>query len=65
MIRIENDCVDCGLPCLGRSCPLTSVKHFYCDECGDETTLYRFYDGEELCINCIKKKLEVVEGSEF
>lgn len=64
MIQIENDCVDCGLPCLGSSCPLTRVKHFYCDECGDETTIYR-YEDKQLCISCIKKNLEPVEGSEF
>lgn len=38
MRREENDCVSCpaGVPCLGRSCPMTHVEHIYCDNCGDE-----------------------------
>lgn len=63
MKKIENECVDCDLPCLGNSCPKRKVPHFYCDKCGDETTLYEF-DGEELCIDCIEKRLDKVEGSE-
>ena len=58
----ENDCVDCGLPCLGDSCPHRNVPHYYCDECDEERPLYHF-DGQELCIECIENKLEKVEGS--
>lgn len=60
MKRTENDCVDCGLPCLGSSCPYRNVVHFYCDKCGQETDLYHFED-EELCIDCIVESLEKVE----
>jgi hypothetical protein len=63
MQKIENHCVDCGLPCLGSSCPKRNVTVFYCDKCGDETTLYHF-DDEELCLDCIQERLEVVEGSD-
>lgn len=63
MKRKENECVMCGLPCMGDSCPNRNVIRFYCDDCGEETTLYH-YDGEELCIDCIKNRLEKVEGSE-
>lgn len=59
MKRVENDCVDCGLPCLD-SCPYRSVIHYYCDECGNEDTLYKF-DGEELCLDCVLERLETVE----
>lgn len=59
MQRVEDDCVDCGLPCLGDSCPYRNVRHYYCDDCGDETQLYEF-DGEELCIDCIEKRLKKV-----
>lgn len=59
MVIYENDCVDCGLPCLGVACPYRRVAHYYCDECGDETTIY-YFDDEELCIGCIEKKLERV-----
>lgn len=60
MKQITNECVSCGLPCLGSSCPYNHVTRFYCDKCGDETQLY-YYDGQELCIDCIEKSLEKVE----
>lgn len=60
MKRTESECVDCGLPCKGKSCPYYSVTRYYCDECGEETQLY-YYDGKELCIDCIEKTLEKVE----
>ena len=63
MKRLENECVDCGLPCLGNSCPNRNVPRFYCDECGDEAQLYDF-DGEELCIDCIEKRLDKVNTYE-
>lgn len=63
--RIENECVDCdpALGCLGDSCPYKNVPRFYCDKCGYEETLYE-YDGEELCLECIAKRLPIVEGSQ-
>ena len=61
MKKIENECCDCGLPCLGSSCPNRNVVRYYCDECGDENeTLYHF-DGEELCRYCLLKRFEKVE----
>lgn len=50
MIKVENDCVNCGLPCMGSACPNRNVLYFYCDECGDNADLYHF-DGEQLCEN--------------
>lgn len=63
MKKVESGCVNCGLPCLGKSCPNYEEIHYYCDRCKEEAPLY-YYDGEELCIECIKKTLEKVEGSE-
>lgn len=60
MIKKENECVDCGLPCLGSSCPNRNVIRIYCDKCGDEGKIYH-YDGEHLCISCIEDTLEEVE----
>ena len=59
---IENECVGCPpeMGCLGSSCPNRNVTRFYCDHCGEEEELY-YYDGEELCIDCIKKTLTKVE----
>ena len=63
MKKIENECVDCGLPCLGNSCKYRNVVRFYCDRCGEEETLYRYGD-EELCQYCLLKEFEIVEGSD-
>ena len=62
MIRYENECVGCpsGIGCMGESCPNINVPHYYCDKCGDDNDLY-YYDGQELCIDCITKLLEKVE----
>lgn len=60
MIKVENECVDCGLPCIYESCPYWAVKRFYCDECHDEAELY-WFEEEQLCIDCIEKRLERVE----
>lgn len=66
MVYEENQCCDCavpGYPCIGSSCPNRHVKIYKCDECKDEVDqgeLFEF-DGEELCIDCIKDRLDVVE----
>ena len=36
MVQYKNECVDCGLPCLGESCPYKKVEYHYCDCCDDE-----------------------------
>ena len=64
MLRcVENECVDCGLPCIYESCKYYAVERFYCDSCTEEEPLYE-YDGQELCISCIEKRLKPVEGSQ-
>ena len=60
MICIENECVDCGLPCLYESCPNYAVVRFYCDECGEEAELY-WFDDQQLCIDCIEQRLSKVK----
>ena len=62
MRRTENECVDCGKPCLGRACPFSSVTRYYCDQCGAETLLYDTDEGE-LCAECVLDNLTKVEGS--
>ncbi len=50
-------------PCIGASCFRRNVKIYECDNCGEEVEageLYEF-DGEQLCIDCIKGRLEAVE----
>ena len=57
MVRIENECVGCDYPCIGkRACPLTHVRRCYCDRCKEEVdTLYWFDNGEQLCLWCIEE----------
>lgn len=57
--RIENHCVDCGLPCLGSSCPYRKVPVDYCDQCDGEGAEYRI-DGEDYCEDCVKEYLQEV-----
>lgn len=62
MIKYEDECVDCGKPCLGRVCPNLNVKHLYCDRCGAEEDSLWKYEGEELCKDCIYDAItEVLE----
>ena len=63
MLKYENECVGCtdlGMRCMGRSCPNRKVAHFYCDECDCEEDLY-YFDGDELCGDCIAGRLEKVD----
>lgn len=60
MVRIENDCVCCDLPCI--DCGRKRTPHYYCDRCKQEAGLY-IYGDEELCEECLLKEYEKVEGS--
>lgn len=64
--KIEDQCIGCppDIGCLGESCKYKNVECFYCDICGDQTTLYEF-DNREVCIECIKKLLPRIDGSEL
>lgn len=58
MIKIETNCVACGLPCTHESCPFYNVKVHYCDICGYEADYC--IDNEDLCEECAKKVLKNV-----
>lgn len=55
MVRYEDECVDCGLPCVGDMCKYRNVRHLYCDRCGEDVdTLWKWDDtGEQLCEYCL------------
>lgn len=55
MKRTESGCVDCGLPCLGRSCPYYEVEVAYCDCCGDGADYSTNED--DYCENCLDEYL--------
>lgn len=59
MIRYENECVECGKPCVN-NCRFKNVPHFYCDKCDEEAELYEF-DGEQLCESCLLETVPKVE----
>ena len=61
MIGVENECVDCGLPCLYESCKYYKVVRYYCDCCNDEVGVLYYFDEQELCIDCIERRLERVK----
>ena len=65
MRKTENECVDCPieLPCLGNRCPYRNVVRYYCDRCKEEAKLY-YYDGEEICVECLLEEFDVVDGSD-
>ena len=63
MIRIESGCVDCGLPCLHSACQHHQHIVYECDDCGREDKLY-WFDGKQLCIECIAEQLEEVNYNE-
>jgi hypothetical protein len=64
MVEYEDECVGCssGSGCLGSACPNRNVPHFYCDECKEDVETLYYYDGKELCLECIEKMLEKVKA---
>lgn len=61
MKREENECVSCGLPCLGCACPLSHVIHWYCDECKQECRELYEFEGQEICEDCLLDKIPKVK----
>ena len=56
MTIYENECLRCDY-CI--NCGRDKVPVLICDECKEPEQLYK-YDGKELCIECIKDRLEKV-----
>lgn len=65
MIKVESDCYDCGLPCLYESCSHYKVTRRYCDECGSEQDVLYWWDGQQLCLDCIEAQLERVDFDDY
>ena len=54
MVKYENGCVNCGLPCMGEACRYIKMLVCYCDHCGREVELGDIitFDDVDLCKVC-------------
>lgn len=68
MIKYEDECCGCAVPaypCMGTACPNRKVPHFYCDKCGEDVEELFKWNGEQWCLDCIRKDLEMVKLEEY
>ena len=70
MTRIENECVGCGLPCLGLILvPIDPSVRYYCDECGMQADAHRDMRYGLYAIECaarfLDKEAELYDASGF
>lgn len=64
MVKVVDECVHCGLPCLGDACSNRNIRVHVCDRCEeyiDTDQIYKDEDYEELCKECL---LELHEKKE-
>ena len=71
MVRYENECIQCGKPCIGHACRYYRVPHYYCDRCGAEISLDYVATGtiagreyNMLCEDCYELTAEYEEENE-
>lgn len=68
MIETRDECVECGKPCIGKSCKYMNVIVKTCDVCGEEVEHLYWYEGEQMCEECamdrFKETLEEVQKDE-
>jgi len=65
MIKFEDGCVDCGLPCLGNSCPHHKEVHLFCDFCKTESDkLFKYFD-DQYCADCLTEVVPLIKQEEF
>lgn len=57
-IKYENECVGCDLPCV--NCGRKSVKHLYCDNCGNDCETLYIEGSYELCEECLLKTFDKI-----
>jgi hypothetical protein len=67
MIRVEDDCVGCQLPCIGSACPYKNALHFYCDVCEEEVEDNMLWkvDGKQVCEYCLKAHFPMVDSTDY
>ena len=57
MIKKENACVDCGLPCMGKNCPYRNITVLSCDICDNIVDELYEYKTQQLCNDCVTKEI--------
>lgn len=58
MLAHKEECVDCGLTCIGNICRYKNVLVYYCDRCPTNKRASYMIDGEHLCEDCAKKHMQ-------
>ena len=65
MVKDVNNCVHCGLPCRGSSCPHSHELEYTCDECGAEEDPRELYidplTDMMLCKKCLLGQYKTVD----
>ena len=63
MVKKESLCCGCTAfgDCIGSACPNYEITVFECDSCGKTKEDLYYFDGEELCLDCILERLKYVE----
>ena len=66
MVKKESLCCGCMAfnNCMGSACPNYENTFYICDDCDKQKDLY-YFDGEELCLRCILKRLSLVEKENY
>ena len=67
MIRFEDQCVGCPteMGCLGSACPYIHVPILICDECHDYVDDLYWFEGEQICEDCLLNHFDRVEVDEY
>lgn len=63
MIKVEDNCVDCGQPCLRESCPNYRRLVCRCDSCGAEVEDLYEYKDIQLCQNCLLETTHITSSN--
>lgn len=60
MIKFEDDCVCCDIPCI--NCGRRETPYYYCDKCGEECQPNEMYEYEDmqLCVDCLLKEVPTI-----
>lgn len=58
MLKLENNCVNCGLHCLGKDCKNVDVPTHYCDYCNKQVLAEYKIEEDDFCKKCANDYLQ-------